>query len=111
MTQTNLPILYLRDVVLLPFNDTRLEFSSDNDKKILNIAESNYDGYVLLINLNDPLEEEPDYNTLPDIGILGKIKSKIDLPNGITRVVMTGIDRVEIVSINNNNDFLNISMI
>lgn len=106
MTQTNLPILYLRDVVLLPFNDTRLEFSNDIDKKILNMAESNYDGYVLLINLNDPLEEEPDYNTLPDIGILGKIKSKIDLPNGITRVVMTGIDRVEIVSINNNNDFL-----
>ena len=106
MTQTNLPILYLRDVVLLPFNDIRLEFSNDIDKKILNIAESNQDGYVLLINLNDPLEEEPDYNTLPDIGILGKIKSKIDLPNGITRVVMTGIDRVEIVSINNNNDFL-----
>lgn len=106
MTQTNLPILYLRDVVLLPFNDIRLEFSNDIDKKILSIAESNYDGYVLLINLNDPLEEEPDYNTLPDIGILGKIKSKIDLPNGITRVVMTGIDRVEIVSINNNNDFL-----
>lgn len=106
MTQTNLPILYLRDVVLLPFNDIRLEFSNDIDKKILNIAESNYDGYVLLINLNDPLEEEPDYNTLPDIGILGKIKSRIDLPNGITRVVMTGIDRVEIVSINNNNDFL-----
>lgn len=106
MTQTNLPILYLRDVVLLPFNDIRLEFSNDIDKKILNISESNYDGYVLLINLNDPLEEEPDYNTLPDIGILGKIKSKIDLPNGITRVVMTGIDRVEIVSINNNNDFL-----
>ena len=106
MTQTNLPILYLRDVVLLPFNDIRLEFSNDIDKKILNIAESNYDGYVLLINLNDPLEEEPDYNTLQDIGILGKIKSKIDLPNGITRVVMTGIDRVEIVSINNNNDFL-----
>lgn len=106
MTQTNLPILYLRDVVLLPFNDIRLEFSNDIDKKILNIAESNYDGYVLLINLNDPLEEEPDYNTLPNIGILGKIKSKIDLPNGITRVVMTGIDRVEIVSINNNDDFL-----
>ena len=58
MTQTNLPILYLRDVVLLPFNDIRLEFSNDIDKKILNIAESNYDGYVLLINLNDPLEEE-----------------------------------------------------
>ena len=106
MTQTNLPILYLRDVVLLPFNDIRLEFSNDIDKKILNIAESNYDGYVLLINLNDPLEEEPDYNTLPDIGILGKIKSKIDLPNGITRVVMTGIDRVEIVSVTNSNDIL-----
>lgn len=106
MTQTNLPILYLRDVVLLPFNDVRLEFTNDSDKKILNAADTNYEGYLLLANLKDPLEEEPDYTSLSNIVVLGKIKSKIVLPNGITRVVITGIDRVEVIKINNNEDTL-----
>lgn len=35
MTQTNLPILYLRDVVLLPFNDIRLELAMILIKKYL----------------------------------------------------------------------------
>ena len=107
MTQTNLPVLYLRDSVLLPYNDIRIEFSDELDKNILDIAESNYDNYILLINLSDPLEVEPDTGILPRIGILGRIKSKLSLPNGIMRVVLTGIDRVEIVSVNNNDNILN----
>lgn len=107
MTQTNLPVLYLRDAVLLPYNDIRLEFSNELDKNILDIAESSYDNYILLINLFDPLEVEPDTGGLPRIGILGRIKSKLSLPNGIMRVVLTGIDRVEIVSVNNNDNILN----
>ena len=96
MVETILPILYLREVVLLPFNEIRLEFTEDNDKKILSISERGHDSHILLINPIDPLEESPSIKDLPSIGILGKIKSKIDLPNGITRVVITGIDRVEI---------------
>ena len=46
----------------------------------------------------DRLEENPDLNSLPKYAILGKIKSKIVLPNGTIRVVITGIDRVEIVN-------------
>lgn len=107
MTQTNLPVLYLRDSVLLPYNDIRIEFSDELDKNILDIAESSYDNYILLINLSDPLEVEPDTGILPRIGILGRIKSKLSLPNGIMRVVLTGIDRVEIVSVNNNDNILN----
>ena len=107
MTQTNLPVLYLRDSVLLPHNDIRIEFSDELNKNILDIAESNYDNYILLINLSDPLEVEPDTGILPRIGILGRIKSKLSLPNGIMRVVLTGIDRVEIVSVNNNDNILN----
>lgn len=44
------------------------------------------------------MKKKPDINELPEIGILSKIKSKIDLPNGITRVVLIGIDRVSISS-------------
>ena len=35
MIETNLPILYLREVVLLPFNEIRLEFTEDKEKNIL----------------------------------------------------------------------------
>lgn len=98
MVETNLPILYLREMVLLPYNEIRLEFTNDEDKKILSLAEKQHDSHLLLVNLLDPLEEEPDINELPEIGILSKIKSKIDLPNGITRVVLIGIDRVSISS-------------
>ena len=107
MTQTNLPVLYLRDSVLLPYNDIRIEFSDELNKNILDIAESSYDNYILLINLSDPLEVEPDTGILPRIGILGRIKSKLSLPNGIMRVVLTGIDRVKIVSVNNNDNIIN----
>ena len=98
MVETNLPILYLREMVLLPYNEIRLEFTKDEDKKVLSLAEKQHDSHLLLVNLLDPLEEEPDINELPEIGILSKIKSKIDLPNGITRVVLIGIDRVSISS-------------
>ncbi len=98
MTITNLPIIYLRNEVLLPFNDIRLEFTTDKDKEVLIDAEKYHDGHLLLVNLIDRLEENPDLNSLPKYAILGKIKSKIVLPNGTIRVVITGIDRVEIVN-------------
>ena len=98
MVETNLPILYLREEVLLPFNEIRLEFNLDKDKEILGISEKYHDSHLLLVNLLDPLEEEPDINNLPKVGILGKIKSKIVLPTGSVRVVITGIDRVGIIN-------------
>ena len=98
MIETNLPILYLREVVLLPFNEIRLEFTDNKEKNILDISSKSYDSNILLVNLVDPLEEAPLINDLAKIGILAKIKSRIDLPNGMTRVVLRGIDRVEISS-------------
>ena len=106
MVETNLPILYLREVVLLPYNEIRLEFTNDKDKKVLSISERIHDSHLLLVNLSDPLEESPSFNELPKIGILGKIKSKIDLPNGTTRVVIQGIDRVQISSLIESSDIL-----
>ena len=64
MIETNLPILYLREVVLLPFNEIRLEFTEDKEKNILDISMKNYDSNILLINLADPLEEAPLINDL-----------------------------------------------
>ena len=98
MVETNLPILFLRDVVLLPYNELRLELSTEYEKNIVRISEKNHDSYILFINTTDTLEERPNIRKLPKIGVLGKIKTKLELPNGIVRLVVTGIDRVEVIN-------------
>lgn len=98
MVETNLPILFLKEHILLPYNELRLEFVSENDKLVLNASEFSHDSHLLLINLTDPLEINPSMRDLPNVGVLGKIKSKIELPNGTVRVVIVGIDRVEILN-------------
>lgn len=104
MVETNLPVLFLRDVVLLPYSELRIEFSKENDKKILDISEKRHDNQILFVNLTDSLEEIPNIRKLPKIAVLGKVKTKIELPNGIVRIVVVGIDRVEVLNyIENDN--------
>ena len=98
MVETNLPVLFLRDVVLLPYNELRLEVSTELDKSIVRISELGHDNHILLINSPDSLEERPSIIKLPKIGILGKIKTKLELPNGVIRLVISGIDRVEVIN-------------
>ena len=98
MVETNLPILFLREVVLLPYNELRIEISTELEKNILNISEKGHDNHILFVNLNDSIEERPNIRKLPKISVLGKIKTKLELPNGIIRLVVIGIDRVEILN-------------
>ena len=104
MVETNLPILFLRDVVLLPYNELRIEFSKEYEKRILEISERRHDNHILFVNLVDSLEEKPNIRKLPKIAVLGKIKTKIELPNGVVRIVVAGIDRVEVLNYIENDD-------
>ncbi|MBQ8218955.1 MAG: endopeptidase La [Bacilli bacterium] len=104
MVETNLPILFLRDVILLPYNEMRIEISKELEKNIIDISERRHDSHILFINLNDTLEERPSIRKLPKMGVLGKIKTKLELPNGIIRLVIMGIDRVEVLNYLENED-------
>ena len=79
MVETNLPVLFLRDVVLLPYNELRIEISKELEKNILDISERRHDSHILFINLYDTLEEKPSLRKLPKMGVLGKIKTKLEL--------------------------------
>ncbi|MBR7042458.1 MAG: LON peptidase substrate-binding domain-containing protein, partial [Bacilli bacterium] len=104
MVQSNLPIIFLKEVVLLPYNELRIELSTDLEKKIINNSVTNYDSHILFVNLNDTLEEKPNIRKLSKIGILGRIKTKLELPNGILRLVVVGLDRVEVLNYSVNED-------
>ena len=85
MVETNLPVLLLKNVVLFPYSEIRVEFVKIKEKTIIENAIKNNDNHVLLVNMLDPLEERPGIGDLPDIGIVGRIKSKIELSNGMKK--------------------------
>lgn len=96
MIKTDLPVILLRGIILLPNNDIRLEFDSDTSKSIIDVSELFHDNNILVVSQSNPLEEAPDIKELPKIGVMAKINHKMELPNGKTRIVITGIKRAEI---------------
>lgn len=98
MVKTNLPVILLKSLVLLPYQEVRIEVSNDISKKIIDISKLYHDDEVLIVCPIDSLEENPDTSDLPKIGVVGRVKSKIELPNGNSRVVISGIKRVKVYS-------------
>ncbi|NLL44658.1 MAG: endopeptidase La [Mollicutes bacterium] len=96
MIKTNLPVILLRGIVLLPNNEIRLEFDNDISKNIIDVAELFHDNNLLVVSQTDPLEEEPEIKELPKVGVISKITHKMELPNGKTRVIIYGKKRAKI---------------
>ena len=88
-----LKVLILNDMVLFPNNELRIEYDNIYDREIINIID-NVDDELLFVN---PINNDNyDVTDLPKIGVLAKLKLKLSVPNGKTRVVISGIERVEI---------------
>lgn len=104
MVKTNLPVLLLRNMVLFPHSEMRLEFDNNNDKKLLSLAESYYNNSILVVNPKDNLEIDPDISELPKIGIVANIKMKIEMPNGKTRIILSGVNRVNVHTYNKDDN-------
>ena len=95
-SKTQLPVIILRGIVLLPNNDLRLEFENDISKNIIDESLLFHDSKVLIVNKEDTLEETVSTNDLPSIGVISSISHRIELPNGKTRIIITGIKRVNV---------------
>ncbi len=98
MVETNLPVILLKNQILFPYSEIRVEFTKTKDKLVLENSCQYNDNHLLLINLMDPLEENPNFRDLPNFGVVGKIKSKLELSNGVIRAVIVGLERVEVLN-------------
>ena len=104
-----LPVMLLKGFVLLPNQEVKLEVSNDISSKIINLSVKHHNSDLLIVCPANSLEESPDVNDLPLIGVIGHIKSRIELPNGNLRIVINGLDRVKINKYDNfadDNDIL-----
>ena len=98
MIKSNLPVILLKNLVLLPYQEVRVEIKSSVSKKVTEISKLYHDSEVLVVCPLNSLEENPDASDLPKIGVVGKIKSVIELPNGNMRIIISGLYRVKVIS-------------
>ncbi len=98
MNKTRLPVLILKNIILFPHSEIRLELENTKDKELISLAESYYNKHILIIHPNDELEETIDNGSFPRTGVIGYISMKLDLPNNKTRVVIKGLKRVNVIS-------------
>lgn len=96
MENTFLPVILLKNTVLFPYNELRLEFDNEASENIIKVAEIENSNNVLVVSQLDSLEENPLIDDLSKVGVIATIKSKIELPNGKTRVLLEGINRATI---------------
>ena len=99
-----LPVMLLKGLILLPNQEVKIELSNNISKEIIKLAAKKYNRRVLVITPHNQIEESPEVQDLPDVGVIGKIKSKIELPNGNIRITLKGEKRVKILKFCNDTE-------
>ena len=84
-------------MVIFPNNEVRIEYDNNYDKQMVDIVDQIDDNLMIIVN---PIDEgEISLTSFPKYGVLGRLKLKMNVPNGKTRIVIEGLDRVELSSI------------
>ncbi len=90
-------VLIINDMVIFPNNEVRVEFDNNYDKQMVEIVDLIDDNLMLIVN---PIDDgETSITSFPKYGVLGRLKLKMNVPNGKTRIVIEGLDRVELHSV------------
>lgn len=107
MIKTKLPVIVLRNLVLLPNGEIKLEISNADDKNIIDNSIKYHNNYVILVSTKGLINENIELTELPNVGIIGKIISNFELPNNHIRINIEGINRANIFNyIDNKNSNL-----
>ena len=96
-------VLIINDMVIFPNNEVRIEYDNSYDKQMIEIVDQIEDNLMLIVN---PIDNgEISVTSFPKYAVLGRLKLKMNVPNGKTRIVIEGIERVEISSFQEDGNF------
>ena len=98
----NLPVMLLKGLILIPNQEVKLDINNKISRKIVMISSKNYNDELLIVCPKDQKEEVPEVTDLPFVGVVCKITSKIELPNGHLKIKVKGLRRVAIEEYSNN---------
>ncbi|MBQ3306813.1 MAG: endopeptidase La [Bacilli bacterium] len=96
-------VLVINDMVIFPNNEVRIEYDKNYDTQMDEIVNRIGDNQMIIVN---PIDEgEISVTSFPKYGVLGRLKLKMNVPNGKTRIVLEGLERVEIKGLTENNHY------
>ena len=100
-----LPSLPLRDVVVFPSMIVPLFVGRDRSIKALNEVMKNNKKIILITQKNAEVDD-PKPEDLFQFGCEGKVLQLLKLPDGTVKVLVEGVDRVKILQIKNDKEYL-----
>jgi ATP-dependent Lon protease len=105
VTTNSIPLLPLRDVVVYPQIVQPLFVGRPKSIKALETAMSS-DKKVLLVAQKSAADDDPSASDLYQIGTVATILQLIRLPDGTVKVLVEGLDRAKIKSVNYEEDYV-----
>ena len=96
-------VLIVNDMVIFPNTEVRIEYDNIYDKQMIEIVNA-IDNNLMLI-VNPIMDGNVNITSFPKYGVLGRLKLKMNVPNGKTRIVIEGLDRVELFSFVEDGNF------
>lgn len=109
-SQITLAVIPLRGITIFP--NMIIHFDVGREKSIAAIEEAMQEnGEIFLVSQVDPEIEDPTKDDVYFIGTISKIKQILKMPKGITRVLVEGIERAEIVDIIDEEKFMKANIV
>src|SRR5881628_2089628 len=100
-----LPLLPLRDIVIYPFMIVPLFVS--RERSIRAVDEALGEHRMILLECQKDLDkEEPQQDDLYQVGTVAVIMRMLKLPDGRIRILVQGVSRAQVKSVDNTGDFL-----
>ncbi len=105
---SQLPLLPLRDVVVYPHMVIPLFVGRDKSIEALEAAMTD-DKQILLVAQREAGQDDPAQDDLYEIGTVASILQLLKLPDGTVKVLVEGLQRVRVVSIDTSGDYFEAS--
>ena len=90
-------VMLLKNLVILPHQEIKLELKDEISKNIIKISSKKYNDRILVVSPLNSLNNDPSIEDLPSVGVVAYIKNKIELSNGNLRVTLRGEKRVKVL--------------
>lgn len=100
-----LPALALRGTTILPDMIVHFDVSRERSMKAIEAAMLQ-DEKIFLVTQKDPEIETPEIKDLYKVGTVAYIKQVVKLPHDLLRVLVEGLERSELVGLEQENPFL-----
>src|SRR2546423_5052305 len=101
----SLPVLPLRDIVIYPFMIVPLFVSREKSIRAVDEALGE-NRMILLASQKDLDKEEPTADDLYKVGTAAVIMRMLKLPDGRIRILVQGLARVEVESVNSGGEYI-----